>query len=109
VTQRSSVVTSAEAEPASGRGKGENDVSWADANLTRPKNGENSRDRFSCYKWTVKISINDELFFLKTYASEIYFCSSHRVEHNGENRILNGYHMSERNYFKVLLLCEMMC
>jgi hypothetical protein len=30
------------------------------------------------------------------------------VEYNGENRILNGYHMSEINYFKVLLLCKMM-
>jgi hypothetical protein len=65
VTRRSSVVTSAEAEAASGRGKGGDDVSWADANLTRPKNGENSRDRFSCYKWTVKISINDELNFFE--------------------------------------------
>jgi hypothetical protein len=27
--------------------------------------------------------------------------SSHRVEHNDENRISNGYHMSEINYFKV--------
>jgi hypothetical protein len=33
--------------------------------------------------------------------------SSHRVEHNCENRILNRYHISEINYFKVLLLCEM--
>jgi hypothetical protein len=46
--------------------------------------------------------------FFKTYASEILFCSSHRVEHNGENEILYGYHMSEINHFKVLLLCEMM-
>jgi hypothetical protein len=48
------------------------------------------------------------IFFKKAYASEIYFCSSHRVEHNRENRILNRYHMSEINYFKVLLLCEIM-
>jgi hypothetical protein len=35
-----------------------------------------------------------------------YIFSSH-VEHNDENKILNGYHMSEINYFKVLLLCKM--
>jgi hypothetical protein len=34
--------------------------------------------------------------------------SSHHVEQNGENEILNRYHMCEINYFKVLLLCEMM-
>jgi hypothetical protein len=33
---------------------------------------------------------------------------SHHIKHNGENRILNKYHMSEVNYFKILLLCEMM-
>jgi hypothetical protein len=33
---------------------------------------------------------------------------SHGVEYNDENKILNGYHMSEINYFKVLLLCKMM-
>jgi hypothetical protein len=43
---------------------------------------------------------------MKIYASEIYFCSSHRLEYNGENRILNGYHMSEINHFKILLLCK---
>jgi hypothetical protein len=32
----------------------------------------------------------------------------HRIEHNSENGILNGYHMSEINHFKVLLLCKMM-
>jgi hypothetical protein len=36
------------------------------------------------------------------------FCSSHRVEHNDKNEILNGYHMSEINHFKVLLLCKIM-
>jgi hypothetical protein len=41
--------------------------------------------------------------------SEILFCSSHHVEHNGENRILNEYHMSEINHFKVLLLYKMVC
>jgi hypothetical protein len=39
------------------------------------------------------------LFFVKTYASEIQFFSSHRIEHNDENKILNGYHMSEINHF----------
>jgi hypothetical protein len=36
---------------ALGRGKGGNDASWADANLTGPKNEENPRDRFSWYEW----------------------------------------------------------
>jgi hypothetical protein len=30
------------------------------------------------------------------------------LQHSGENRILNGYHMSEIIHFKVLLLYEMM-
>jgi hypothetical protein len=38
---------------------------------------------------------------LKTFTSEIEFCSFHRIEHNGENGILNGCHMSEINHFKV--------
>jgi hypothetical protein len=42
-------------EAAPGRGKGVDDTSWADANLIRLKNEENSRSRFSRYKWTVKI------------------------------------------------------
>jgi hypothetical protein len=48
------------------------------------------------------------LIFLKIYASEILFYLSHRIEHKGKNRILNGYHMIEINYFKILLLCKMM-
>jgi hypothetical protein len=36
-------------------GRGGNNVSWADANLTGLKNKENTRGRFSWYKWTVKI------------------------------------------------------
>jgi hypothetical protein len=32
----------------------------------------------------------------------ILFYSSHHVEHNDENKILNRYHMSKVNYFKVL-------
>jgi hypothetical protein len=47
-------------------------------------------------------------YFLKKYANQIQFYSSHRVKHNSENRILNEYHMIEINYFKVLLLCKMM-
>jgi hypothetical protein len=33
----------------------------------------------------------------------ILFCSSHRVEHNSENRIKNKYHISDINYFKVFI------
>jgi hypothetical protein len=36
-------------------GKGGDNASWADANLTRSKNKKKSRGRLSCYKWTVKI------------------------------------------------------
>jgi hypothetical protein len=49
------VVTSAGGEATSGKGKGGDDVSWANANLTGPNNEENARGRFNCYKWTVKI------------------------------------------------------
>jgi hypothetical protein len=38
-----------------GEGKGGDDVSWVDVNLTGTKNEENLRSRFSCYKWTMKI------------------------------------------------------
>jgi hypothetical protein len=38
-----------------GEGKGGDNVSWADTNLTRLKNEENPRGQFSCYKWTMKI------------------------------------------------------
>jgi hypothetical protein len=41
-------------EVAPGRGKGGDDASWADMNLTWPKNEENSCGRFSWHKWTVK-------------------------------------------------------
>jgi hypothetical protein len=34
---------------------GEDDASWADTNLTGPKNKENTCGRFSLYKWTMKI------------------------------------------------------
>jgi hypothetical protein len=45
----------AEGEIAPERGNGGDELSWTDVNLTGPKNEENSRRRFSCYKWTVKI------------------------------------------------------
>jgi hypothetical protein len=32
----------------------------------------------------------------------------HHVQHNNENKILNGDHMSETIYFKILLLRKMM-
>jgi hypothetical protein len=48
------VTTSPEGEVTPGRGKGGDKASWADANFTGPKNKENPRNRFSCYKWTVK-------------------------------------------------------
>jgi hypothetical protein len=47
--------TSAGGEVAPKKGKGGDSVSWADANLTGAKNKENTRGRFSWYKWTVKI------------------------------------------------------
>jgi hypothetical protein len=37
-----------------GRGKGGEDASWAEANLTGAKNKENSHGQF-CYKWMMKI------------------------------------------------------
>jgi hypothetical protein len=36
-------------------GKEGDDVSWANVNLTGPKNEENTHSRFNWYKWTVKI------------------------------------------------------
>jgi hypothetical protein len=55
VTRRDGVTTLAGGEATPGKGTGGDDVSWVDANPTGPKNEENSRDRVSCYKWTVKI------------------------------------------------------
>jgi hypothetical protein len=55
MTRRDGVTTSAGGEAAPGRGKGGDDVSWADTDLTGPKNEENQRSQFSWYKWTVKI------------------------------------------------------
>jgi hypothetical protein len=55
VTRRGGVTMSVRGEAALDRGKGGDDVGWADVNLTGPKNKENTHDRFSCYKWTMKI------------------------------------------------------
>jgi hypothetical protein len=49
------VATLIRGEMTLGRGKGGDDASWADTNLTVPQNEENSHGQFSCYKWTVKI------------------------------------------------------
>jgi hypothetical protein len=50
VTWYNGVMTSAGGEAAPRRGKGGNNASWADVNLTGPKNEENQHDRFSWYK-----------------------------------------------------------
>jgi hypothetical protein len=42
MTQRSDVTTSTGGEAALGRGNEGDDASWADSNLTRPKNEENA-------------------------------------------------------------------
>jgi hypothetical protein len=55
VTRCGGVTTSARGEAALGMGKGGDDTSWTDVNLTGPKNKENPRGRFRWYKWTVKI------------------------------------------------------
>jgi hypothetical protein len=55
VTRCGDVAMSAGGEVALGREKGGDDVSWAKANLTGPKNKDNSCGRFNCYKFTVKI------------------------------------------------------
>jgi hypothetical protein len=43
------VMTSTGGEVAPGREKGVDDASFADANLTGPKNEENPHGRFGCY------------------------------------------------------------
>jgi hypothetical protein len=53
--RRGGVATSVGGEVTPGRGKRGDDASWANVDLIGPKNEESSRDRFSCYKWTVKI------------------------------------------------------
>jgi hypothetical protein len=55
VTRCDGVTTSAGGDAALGRGKGGDDANWDDMNLTGPKSEENTRGRFSWYKWTMKI------------------------------------------------------
>jgi hypothetical protein len=55
MTWRGSITTSAGRDVVSGWGKGGDDVSWVDVNLTALKNKENPHNRFSWYKWTMKI------------------------------------------------------
>jgi hypothetical protein len=55
VTWCGGVTISAEGEAAPRKGKRGDDASWDDANLTGPKNIENTCGHFSWYKWTVKI------------------------------------------------------
>jgi hypothetical protein len=43
VTRRGGVTTSAGGEAAPGRGKGGDNASWADVNLTRQKNKKSTR------------------------------------------------------------------
>jgi predicted DNA-binding protein (MmcQ/YjbR family) len=35
-------------------------------------------------------------------------CRKMKRRQQAHNKILNGYHMSKINYFKILLLCKMM-
>jgi hypothetical protein len=55
VTYHGVVVTLVGGEAILGRGKGGDNNSWTDTNLIMLKNKENSRSRFSCYNWTVKV------------------------------------------------------
>jgi hypothetical protein len=55
MTRRGGVMTSDGGEVAPRRGQGGDEVCWADANLSRPKNEEHPHSRFSWYKWMVKI------------------------------------------------------
>jgi hypothetical protein len=48
-------MTSAGGGASLGRGRIGDDASWANMNHIGPKNKENSRGRFSSYKWTVTI------------------------------------------------------
>jgi hypothetical protein len=47
VTQRDGVAMSARGDVASERGKGADDASWTNANITGPKNKKNLRGQFS--------------------------------------------------------------
>jgi hypothetical protein len=50
VTRCGGVAMPVGGEAAPGTGKGGDDANWVDANLNEPKNEENSRGRFNCYK-----------------------------------------------------------
>jgi hypothetical protein len=50
VTRCGGVATLVGGEAAPERGKGRDDSSWVNTNLTGPKNEENPHGRFSCYK-----------------------------------------------------------
>jgi hypothetical protein len=54
VIWRGDMAMLARGEVAPRRGKGGDDASWADTNLTNPKNEENPRGRFRCYKMDSK-------------------------------------------------------
>jgi hypothetical protein len=43
--------------------------------------------------------VNWLLMYHTCMCRELHFYLSCRVDYNGKNRILNGYHMSEINYF----------
>jgi hypothetical protein len=55
VTQCGCAATSSGGEATSGRKKGGDNASCAEANLAGPKTEENPCGQVSCYKWTVKI------------------------------------------------------
>jgi hypothetical protein len=55
VTRRDDMAMSTGGGVTPERGKGGDDVNWADLNLTGLKNEENPHSRYNWYKWTVKI------------------------------------------------------
>jgi hypothetical protein len=55
VIRRGGVTTSVGGEVALRRRKEGDDANWTNTNFTGPKNKENPRDRFSYYKWMMKI------------------------------------------------------
>jgi hypothetical protein len=55
VTQCVGVVMSVGGETTPVRGNGGDDASWNNVIFTGPKNVENQRGRFRCYKWTINI------------------------------------------------------
>jgi hypothetical protein len=55
VTRYGGVAILARGEVALERGKGGENANLTDANLTGPKNTENTHHRFNYYKWMMKI------------------------------------------------------